>query len=166
MKMSSEIEVLANEAVSSLGPSKSIEKYSAAYDHFVNWCSSKNVTIYQENVLLAYFNSMAREKKWKSSTLWARFSMIKSQLAIKHEIDISKYLKLRAFLKKSNEGYLAKKSRVFSKEEFERFLSEAPDDSNLGLKVTIIFQVIFILYFDHVVVPDCFIIRSSRCLQM
>lgn len=145
--MSSEIEVLANEAVSSLGPSKSIEKYSAAYNHFVNWCNSKNVTVYQENVLLAYFNSMVIEKKWKSSTLWSRYSMIKSQLAIKKDINIGKYLKLRAFLKKSNEGYVAKKSRVFSKEEFERFICEAPDDSYLGLKVTIIFQVILILYF-------------------
>lgn len=145
--MSSEIEVLANEAVSSLGPSKSIEKYSAAYNHFVNWCNSKNVTVYQENVLLAYFNSMVIEKKWKSSTLWSRYSMIKSQLAIKKDINIGKYLKLRAFLKKSNEGYVTKKSRVFSKEEFERFICEAPDDSYLGLKVTIIFQVILILYF-------------------
>lgn len=48
--MSSKIEVLAKESVSSLGPSKSIGEYSAANDDFVNWCSSNNVTIYRENI--------------------------------------------------------------------------------------------------------------------
>jgi hypothetical protein len=50
-------------------------------------------------------------------------------------VDISKFLKLRAFLKKTSEGYTAKKSKVFTKDEFDKFLFEAPDKLYLGLKV-------------------------------
>lgn len=119
--LSAEIEAAANEAVSSLGPTKSSEKYCAAYDHFKKWCDSKNVNKFEENVFLAYFNTMAKEKKWKSSTMWSRYSMIKSQLIIKNGMDISKCLKLRAFLKKANEGYSAKKSRIFRRSSLKLF---------------------------------------------
>ncbi|XP_031328935.1 uncharacterized protein LOC116159960 [Photinus pyralis] len=136
-----EITVEANEAVSCLGPSKSGEKYLAAYQHFIQWCNGKNVIIYSENVLLAYFNQMQKDKKWKSSTMWSRYSMIKSELIIKHGINISQYLKLRCFLKKANEGYSAKKSRIFTKEQFEGFLVDAPDDVYLGIKIVLLIGV-------------------------
>ena len=60
--------------------------------------------------------------------MWSHYSMIKSLLSIRNGVDISRYLKLRAYLKKQNEGYTAKKSRVFTKENFEKFIFEAPDE--------------------------------------
>lgn len=51
--LSAEIEAAANEAVSSLGPTKSSEKYCAAYDHFKKWCDSKNVNKFEENVFFS-----------------------------------------------------------------------------------------------------------------
>lgn len=60
--------------------------------------------------------------------------MVKSSLSIKKGVDIGKYLKLRAYLKKKSEGYQAKKSPVFTKQQVEMFLREVPDEKFLGMK--------------------------------
>uniref|UniRef100_A0A6P7G4Q9 Uncharacterized protein LOC114334138 n=1 Tax=Diabrotica virgifera virgifera TaxID=50390 RepID=A0A6P7G4Q9_DIAVI len=135
MENLNEIESAANDALARLGPSKSGIKYRLAYKHFQEWCDTRGVRQITEDVLLAYFNIMENENKWKSSTMWSRYSMIKSELVIRKNVDISKFLKLRAFLKKTSEGYTAKKSKVFTKDEFDKFLFEAPDKLYLGLKV-------------------------------
>lgn len=49
-------------------------------------------------VLLSYFVDQAA--KYAPSTLWATYSMLKSTISSKHNIDISRYLRLQAFLKK------------------------------------------------------------------
>lgn len=54
-------------------------------------------------------------------------------------MNISKYGKLHAFLKRQNDGYEAKKSRILSLDDVMKFLSEAPDDSFLLMKVALIF---------------------------
>ncbi|KAJ8986013.1 hypothetical protein NQ317_013897 [Molorchus minor] len=45
-----------------------------AYNRFKKWCAEKNVQVYSGNVLLAYFSENA--KNYKSSTLWAQYSMV------------------------------------------------------------------------------------------
>ncbi|KAK4886064.1 hypothetical protein RN001_002335 [Aquatica leii] len=52
--------------------------------------------------------------------------MLKSTLNLKHNVDISKYCKLIAYLKKQNVGYQPKKSSIFTKENIENFLKNAP----------------------------------------
>lgn len=115
---------------------KSTIVYEAAYQRFIKWCSEKNADTYSEDVLLEYFTEMAITMK--SSSVWSQYSMVKSLLHSKHDVDISKYLKLRAYLKKNNEGYIPKKARVLTKEQLDRFLSEAPDEKYLGIKVSTI----------------------------
>jgi hypothetical protein len=85
--------------------------------------------------MLAYFFYLKTEIKMKSSSLWSTYSMVRSLMNINHGIDISRFLKLRAFLKKQNECYTPKKSRVFTKKEFDKFLSDSSDQQYLGLKV-------------------------------
>lgn len=131
-----EVAKLAEQAVSNLMPTKSSTIYENVYEKFIKWCGERNINSFSENILLAYFSELDTKMKMKSSTLWSYYSMIRTTLNIKHGIDISKYLKLRAFLKKKNEGYCPKKSRVFTKEQFDRFLSDAPDEKYLGAKVT------------------------------
>jgi len=65
--------------------------------------------------------------------------MIKLVLKVKHNIDIHKFYKLTAFLKKANDGFRPKKSKVLEREEVEKFLSEAPNGVYLMLKVATIF---------------------------
>ncbi|KAJ8975489.1 hypothetical protein NQ317_012211 [Molorchus minor] len=105
---SEEIVEAANIAISNLLPTKSRSLYDIAYNRFKKWCAEKNVQVYSENVLLAYFSENA--KNYKSSTLWAQYSMVKC-LIIYDNIDISKFPKLIAFLKRTGDGYQAKKSK-------------------------------------------------------
>ncbi|KAJ8972714.1 hypothetical protein NQ317_014748 [Molorchus minor] len=70
---SEEIVEAANIAISNLLPTKSRSLYDIAYNRFKKWCAEKNVQVYSENVLLAYFSENA--KNYKSSTLWAQYSI-------------------------------------------------------------------------------------------
>ncbi|KAJ8979186.1 hypothetical protein NQ317_010946, partial [Molorchus minor] len=71
---SEEIVEAANIAISNLLPTKSRSLYDIAYNRFKKWCAEKNVQVYSENVLLAYFSENA--KNYKSSKLWAQYSMV------------------------------------------------------------------------------------------
>ncbi|KAJ8984183.1 hypothetical protein NQ317_011092, partial [Molorchus minor] len=91
---SEEIVEAANIAISNLLPTKSRSLYDIAYNRFKN-----------ENA-----------KNYKSSTLWAQYSMVKSCLIIYDNINISKFPKLIAFLKRTGDGYQAKKIENTDKE--------------------------------------------------
>ncbi|KAJ8974823.1 hypothetical protein NQ317_001012 [Molorchus minor] len=134
---SEEIVEAANIAISNLLPTRSL--YDIAYNRFKKWCAEKNVQVYSENVLLAYFSENA--KNYKSSTLWAQYSMVKSCLIIYDNIDISKFPKLIAFLKKHGDGYQAKKSKILTKSEIDRFLSSTDDKEFLMIKVELILGI-------------------------
>lgn len=116
-------------------PKKSREIYEYAYQRFMDWCKEKNIQLYSEDVLMVYFSNLANIMK--PSTLWSQYSMLRSTLDIKNGVDMSKYSKLRAFLKRQNEGYLPKKSRVFTKEQVDLFLHTAPDTLYLMTKVKV-----------------------------
>lgn len=121
-------------ATNNLLPEKSRAKYEKAYRDFLSWRMDKNTTSLSENVLLAYFEDLS--KKFKSASLWTIYSMVKSTLNIKHQVDISKYFKLTTLLKRKSEGYIAKKAKTFSPEEINKFLNDAPDQLYLQSKVT------------------------------
>lgn len=145
---SEEIVEAANIAISNLLPTKSRSLYDIAYNRFKKWCAEKNVQVYSENVLLAYFSENA--KNYKSSTLWAQYSMVKSCLIIYDNIDISKFPKLIAFLKRTGDGYQAKKSKILTKGEIDSFLSSADDKEFLMIKVRLLLLlgISIIKYFD------------------
>jgi hypothetical protein len=85
-----ELREVANATVKNLLPEKSQNKYKVVYKNFQDWCSSKNVISFTENVLLAYFNALSI--KYKASSLWTFYSMIISTLDINNGINIENYL--------------------------------------------------------------------------
>jgi uncharacterized protein (UPF0210 family) len=107
----------------------------------MKWAEDNDVTIYNEYVLLAYFQ--AKSQNLKSSTLWSIYSMLKSTLNIKQNINIKNYSKLIAFLKRTKDGSVAKKSRILEIEEIEKFINEAPDETYLLMKVRVLMLVFF-----------------------
>lgn len=132
--MSQEIEEAANAASHNLLPVKSQQRYMETYNIFKNWCHEKKSDVITEKVLLAYF--LNRSTKLKSpSSLWSEYSMLKSTIFINDNEDISKYPKLKAFLKRKNDGYKPKKSSIFSRDDMNKFLIEAPDITHLLMKV-------------------------------
>jgi len=116
---------VADKVGASLVPEKSKVRYEKAYEVYTKWCQDKGVKNFgSENVVLAYFSNLSKDKR--PSTLWSNYSMLKTMLNIKINVNISKFVKLRAFLKKENVGYRAKKSNVFTKAEIDKFINEAP----------------------------------------
>lgn len=124
----------AQQATENLLPEKSAHIYEQKYNTFMEWCMKNKVTKYSENVILAYFSEEL--KSCKPSTLWSIYSMLKSTLKYKNNIDISAFHKLIAFIKQKNKGYKAKKSNIFEKEHFINFLLNAPDSQFLMIKVS------------------------------
>ncbi|CAH1364246.1 unnamed protein product, partial [Tenebrio molitor] len=121
-------------------PEKSKERYENTYKIFKNWATKKCLNI-DEKSLLAYF--VIRNEKLKSpSSLWAEYSMLKSTIFLHDSVDISKFSTVIAFLKKKNVGYRPKKANIFTKEEFTKFLLEAPDKKFLALKVGMILGIV------------------------
>ncbi|KAJ8910923.1 hypothetical protein NQ315_014257 [Exocentrus adspersus] len=62
-------------------------------------------------------------------------------LNVKRNIDVSKFYKLSAFLKRKSEGYKPEKAKVLTLDQIDKFLLEAPDKDFLMIKVVLIFGV-------------------------
>lgn len=118
---------------SGLLPEKSKHLYDKVYRKFMEWRILKKASSFSENVILAYFVEL--NEKYKSSTMWTFYSMLRSVLLINHDIDLENYGKLRSFLKRKSEGYIAKKSKILAPEEIKKFIAEAPDEIYLLHKV-------------------------------
>lgn len=117
-------------------PTKSRERYERAYDQFIDWRRRKEIkSSFSENVLLVYIDELSN--KLKPNTLWTQYSMLRTTLYINHNIDISKYLKLKAFLKRKNDGYKPKKSAVLTTQQINDFITRASDEQFLLTKVNL-----------------------------
>lgn len=141
MELPQELVRQAANVANDLLPRKSRERYEDEYNKFGDWCKIKNITVNQvsDDVMLVYISEMS--KILKSPTLWSRFSMLKSTLKVKHNVDASKFFKSLTFLKRQSVGYVPKKSNVLSAHEVTQFLMDAPNDKWLLAKVILIFGI-------------------------
>ena len=117
-----ELKKIADEASLNLLPEKSRKKYLVVYEKFTNWRNERKAPT-TENVLLAYFNELSTS--FKPSSLWSVHSMLKSTLKINVKIDIPKFSKLLAYLKRINEGYTPTKAHILSDANIGIFLHPA-----------------------------------------
>ncbi|KAF2879540.1 hypothetical protein ILUMI_26624 [Ignelater luminosus] len=120
-------------------PERSKRLYQIAYNQFMAWRLEKQINSFSERVLLAYFADLSN--KYKSSTLWTYYSMLRSTLTIHHNIKIEQYEKLRLFLKRKGETYRPKKAKTLKPEEINKFITEAPDVKYLATKVALIMGI-------------------------
>ncbi|XP_051172337.1 uncharacterized protein LOC127288739 [Leptopilina boulardi] len=130
----------ANQEVENLIPDKSKAQYEIYYQKFIDWKNTQSIKSSNElTVLLAYFNELSN--KYKTSSLWNIYYMLKKMLIVKEEVDINKYHLLIAFLKKKSSGFISKKSKVLTSQEVKKFLKDAPDEIHPVTKVALIFGV-------------------------
>jgi hypothetical protein len=134
--VSSDVEESAALAVNELLPVKSRKKYDKAYQQFEDWCREKRVRDITEEVLLAYFEQ--KSKKLKGSTLWSLFSMLRSTIQLKKNIEIKKYASLITFIKRKSTGQVSKKSNIFTKQKIEKFNDEDKGDFYVIQKITVL----------------------------
>lgn len=126
-------------AMNQLVPEKSSKRYDDAYNKFMGWRKEQNTESFVEDVFLAYFEDGAT--RYAPSTLWCMYSMLKSKLIANHNIDISRYSRLIAFVKIKNVGFQQKQASVFTPEEIKTFLLHAPDSDFLAVKVTMLLRL-------------------------
>lgn len=115
-------------------PEISRKKYELAYEKFMEWRRNTKIKSFSESVLLVYFEELS--KTLKASTLWSHYSMLRSTINIKNNIDISTYQKLRSFKRKSD-NYVPKLSNILTADQLQRFLNKAPDKEYLLIKVNL-----------------------------
>lgn len=139
MDIEDNLEDEVNEVTSNLLPEKSKERYYKEYEQFREFCKKNNIRNVSDNCMLIYFSRLS--KVMKPSTLWAKFSMIKSCLLIQDNVDCEKFPKTMAFLKRKSTGYKPKKSKTLSRDQVVQFILEAPDQTFLLSKVILIFGI-------------------------
>lgn len=113
---------------------RTTDRYRMCYDTFMKWHESNEMTAFDEDVLLAYFSVVS--ETYKSSTLKSMYSMLKKTLFTHHNVDMGSYKRLLdAINKEYSVGYKRAKAIIFSSEEINRFMTEAPDEHYLAMKV-------------------------------
>lgn len=105
----------------------------SVYDNFMDWKTREAKESFSESVLVEYFEELA--KKYKPSTLWGTYSMLKATIKSRHSVDMTNFNELRDFLKINATNYESQKANVLSAGHVEKFLNEAPDIVYLATKV-------------------------------
>lgn len=121
--------------INNLLPEKSCEVYQNVYKTFMQWHQQHKASSFSENILIVYFNELS--KKYKPTTLWAKWSMLRAILNLRNAVDINKYINLKTFFKNYAKGYKPKKANPFTLNQIKSFLEKADDHIYLVMKVFI-----------------------------
>lgn len=134
-----EIVERALKADAELLPKKSKALYEKEFQKFEEWRKKNLVQTVNETVLMGYFQELS--ETFSPSSLWSKFSMLKSTLLVCKKIDIRNYNRLEAFMKQNSKGYNPKKSKILSREDVLKFIQDASDDTYLLEKVVLVVGV-------------------------
>lgn len=128
-----------DKATMQLLPLASRKRYEDAYSKFMVWFKVKQCKKIGEKEVLAYIAE--KSKVFKASTLWSEYSMLKATINLHNCVDISKFCKVISFLKRKSDGYIPKKSKTLTKEQIEKFMVEAPNETHLMTKVALVLSI-------------------------
>ncbi|XP_071553455.1 uncharacterized protein [Temnothorax nylanderi] len=122
-------------------PKKSVDRYNLVYNTYKKWQIEHKTSLSncEENNLIVYFKDLS--KKLKPSTLWSVWSILKSTLNSRDNVNIDNFLSLKALVKNNSKGYKPKKSLVLKWDEILKFINNAPDYVHLASKVILIFGI-------------------------
>ncbi|XP_031333961.1 uncharacterized protein LOC116163974 [Photinus pyralis] len=129
----------AEAACLSLLPRKSKDNYDKEFRQFEEWREQQGLNGVNEEVMLAYFHNYRR--KLAPSSMWTKYSMVKSTLKVYKNVDISKYGKLISYLKNEARTHKPKKAKTLEREHVEKFLTQAPDSKYLMIKVALVMGI-------------------------
>lgn len=87
-------------------PEKSRKLYLKAYEDFETWIKANKIQRINEDALLIYFQKLS--EKYQPTTLWCRWSMVRSILLTKKNIDNAKFESVKQLLKRKNRGHVKK----------------------------------------------------------
>ena len=120
-------------------PQKTKHLYKRTYNNFKKWKNDKNYFDSSEKTVVSYFMSLS--EKYSPNTLWSYYSMLKLCINICEKVDIKFYNTLIAYIKRVNDGYEPKTSRILTEENMVDFLQSADDKQHFFHKVVMIVGV-------------------------
>ena len=92
-----------------------------------------------EEDFIQYFDYLKGVKKLAANTIWSQYSMLNHKFQALFGEKLQKFPRITMLLKSYENGYVRKKSKIFSKEQIENFLKNAPDDGEfIHIKVAIL----------------------------
>ena len=116
-------------------PEYSKRLYERQYRRFQDWRLQMGITNEtDEEILLTYFEKLS--ENYKPTTLFTTFTKLKSMIFIQENIDISRYSRLLYFLKEAGKSHIAKRAKIFTREQISKFVNNDPDDTFLLHKVS------------------------------
>lgn len=174
--VSEDILTTTKKSTEDLLPAKSKAVYERVFQTFVDWKLDNDVTVVDETVMLTYFKELVcyylrmslymslfnfvpvfQSEKYTPNSMWSKYSILKSTLIAKDNVDISSYNRLLTFLKQKSKGYTPKKSKVLTGDQVLMFLKEACNDTYLMHKV----KKLRIIYLCCVFLRECIV--SGSC---
>lgn len=111
-----------------INPVKSSKAYDAQWRDFLCHSKIQENEDPKEEHFIKYFHHLREEKKYASSSLWCKYSMINHKYQVLYGHKLQKFPRLTLLLKKFEAGYQRKTASVFTKEEIMRFLETAPNN--------------------------------------
>jgi len=117
-------------------PKKSKEIYLKHYLEFREYLKEHKTESISENTLLAYLQHLLETRS--VSTCWTIYSCLKKMIRINDGLDISRWPMLTDVLKTKSATHQKKKAKVFTREEIDRFLKDAPNDQFLEDKLALL----------------------------
>lgn len=138
-KRPSHIRLVADKVRANLLPKKSAQSYICAYKAFEVWMTENEITSddIDQDVMLAYFQDLKENKKYKPTTMWSTYSKLRSVISTNHNINIHQFKQLIQFLKNEQKGFHSIQAMALTEEQASEFLNTAPDDLYLDVKVQI-----------------------------
>ncbi|XP_063922982.1 uncharacterized protein LOC135137290 [Zophobas morio] len=110
--------------------------FEIAYKNFKQWSLKKGGEIVGKRSYSVFRRQVPKRK------ILNIVVKLKATININENIFIKQYSKLVSFLKKKSVGYRAKKSKVLTRDDVQRFLGEADDENYLLMKVALIFGIL------------------------
>lgn len=107
--------------------------YKLIYRRFISWCTSREIDTPTESDCLAYF--IERSNSIKPNSLYAEYSMINASLVVEKGVDLKQFASLSEFMKRQSAGYQSKSYKVFTRKQIMEFVTNAPDEKYLMMKV-------------------------------
>ena len=117
----------AEEIMQSINPIKSSKSYENQWEDFVKFSGIINEEPEEEH-FIKYFHHLGEVRKYASSSLWSKYSMINHKYQTLYGHKLQKFPRVTLLLKKFEAGYKRKTASVFTKEQIMQFLNDAPND--------------------------------------
>ena len=124
--------MLTPSQLDSLQPLKTASAYKREYKMFLNWAIDNNYLICEET-LIYYTDYLQNIQNMAPNTIRSKISMVKKELLINGKrLESCDVLDLK--IKRINTGYVPTKAEIFSQDQIELFLREAPNEEYIMMK--------------------------------